>query len=357
MAVTGRNSRASFGIYGTNSWGVATSALNALHVTSDAGMTLSPQFSENETFNQGFYRNASIGDITAPDLTVQMDSRYEDYAYMLEACAMGSPATPVVISSTGGNAYRHVIDLAPSVSGRGITFAVEYGGASFAPFIQELTSARVYGFAEAVGSAGVIQESFRLLGSKPTITSSVNFNSTMASAAVPDFGNKVFRKAGVFRLNAQAAAVSLTAADAVQIEDASFEFTRVNDAPNVFGQDYIIEPADNGFPTVSLSVTFPRMNTVSANSMYTLLQAGGAWKGDLTYTGAAVYTGGASYTKQYQFPYLEPQEITLNLAGANQVKPTVRFIAKEVATAPTGMTGVTRPFRLTRVMANSLIAF
>jgi hypothetical protein len=98
------------------------------------------------------------------------------------------------------------------------------------------------------------------------------------------------------------------------------------------------------------------MNTVSANSMYTLLQAGGAWKGDLTYTGAVI-SGSTTYSKLYQFPYLEPQEITLNLAGANQVKPTVRFVAKEVASAPTGMSGVTRPFRVTRVMANSLIAF
>jgi hypothetical protein len=32
-------------------------------------------------------------------------------------------------------------------------------------------------------------------------------------------------------------------------------------------------------------------------------------------------------------------------------------MAKEVAAAPTGMSGVTRPFRITRVMANSLVAF
>ena len=355
MSVTGRNSRAGFAVYGANSWGVAASVTRALHVTSDAGLTLQPQFSENETFNQGFFRNASVGDITAPDLTLQTDARYEDFNYVLEACAMGSPVAPTVVSSTGGNAYQHIIDLAPSVSGRGITFAVEYGGAGFNPFIQELTSARVYGFSEAVGGAGVITQSFRLLGSKPTITSSINFNSTLASMSVPGFGTKVFRKNGVFRLNAQAGG-SLGAADAVQIEDLSFEFTRVNDAPYVYGQDFIAEPADNGFPTVRVAVTFPRMTTVSANSMYTLLQVGGAWKGDVLYTGALINSA-TSYTKLIQWPYLEPQEITLNLAGAQQVKPTVTFMAKEVAAAPTGMAGVTRPFRITRTMANSLAAF
>lgn len=355
MSVTGRNSRAAFAVYGTNSWGVAASVTRAIHITSDAGLTIAPQFSENETFNQGFYRNAAIGDITAPDLTIQMDARYEDFGYLLEACAMGSPATPTVVSSTGGNAYQHVIDLAPSVSGRGITFAVEYGGAGFSPYVQELTSARVYGFSWSVGGAGVISESFRLLGTKPTITSSVNFNSTLASATVPDFGNKIFRKHGVFRLNAQAGG-SLTSTDAVQIEDASFEFTRVNDAPFVFGSDTIIEPADNGFPTVRLSVTFPRMTTVSANSMYLLLQNGGAWKGDLTFTGSLINSA-TSQAVLYQFPYLELQEFSTPLTGANQVKPTAAFMLKEVASAPTGMSGVTRPFRVTRTMANSAAAF
>lgn len=355
MSVTGRNSRAAFAVYGTNSWNVAASVNKALHLAGDAGLTLQPQFSENETLNQGFYRNASIGDITAPDLTLQMDARYEDFGYVLEACVMGSPAAPVVVSSTGGNAYGHVLDLAPTVSGRGITLAIEYGGAGFSPFVQELTSAKVYGLSEAVGTAGVIQQSFRVLGSKPTITSSVNIPATLAAATVPDFGNKVFRKQGVFRLNAQAGG-SLTAADAVNVETVAWEFARVNDAPFVFGSDTIIEPADAGFPTIRVTATFPRMNTVSANSMYAQLQAGGAWKGDLTYTGANINSSTAA-SKHIQWPYLEPQELTLGLAGAGQVKPSVTFLAKEVASAPTGMSGVTRPFRITRVMANSAVAF
>jgi hypothetical protein len=357
MSVTGRNSRAAFAVYAANSWGVAASVTSALHLKSDAGMALQPQFSENETFNQGFYRNAAIGDITPPDLTLEMDARYEDFAYVLEACCLGSPATPVVVSSTGGNTYRHVIDMAPAVQGRGITLAVQYGGANVTTqLVQELTSAKVYGMSEAVGTAGVITQAFKLLGSKPVIDSTRNVFSTVANATVPDFGNKLFRKQGVFRMNAQSAAVSLTSTHAVEIESLSWEFSRVNDAPFVFGQDFVIDPADNGFPTLSLSVTFPRMTTVSANSMYTALAAGGAWKGDLTYTGAVI-SGGTPYSKLIQFPYLEPQEMTLGLAGAQQVKPTVKFMLKEVAAAPTGMSGVTRPIRITRVMVNSLIAF
>lgn len=355
MSVTGRNSRAGFAIYGANSWGVAASVTRALHVTGDSGLTLQPQFSENETLNQGFFRESAVGDITAPDLTLTMDARYEDFAYQLEACAMGSPSAPTVVSSLGGNAYQHILDLAPSVQGRGITFAVEYGGATFSPFIQELTSAKVYGFSETVGNAGFISQSFRLLGSKPTITSSVNFNSTLASMAVPGFGTRLPRKQGVLRLNAQAGG-SLTANDEVKAETWNFEFTRVNDAPFVFGQDYVVEPLDAGFPTVRATATFPRMTTQAANSMYRQLQAGGAWKGDLTYTGPMLNST-TPYSKVFQMPYLEVRGLTLNLAGGAQVKPSVTFELKEVPAAPTGMAGVTRPFRIIRTMANSLQAF
>jgi hypothetical protein len=355
MSVTGRNSRAGFAIYGTNSWGVAASVTRALHVTGDSGLTLQPQFNENETLNQGFYREAAVGDITAPDLTLQMEARYEDFAYMLEACAMGSPHAPTIVSSTGGNAYQHIIDLAPSVGGRGITFAVEYGGATFSPMIQELTSAKVYGFSETVGNGGFIQQSFRVLGSKPTITSSVNFNSTLASMSVPGFGTRVSRRQGVLRLNAQAGG-SLTATDRVDNETFDFEFSRVNDAPYVYGQDFIVEPLDAGFPTIRAVAQFPRMTTAAANSMYRQLQAGGAWKGDLTYTGALINSS-TYYSRTIQMPYMEVQGLTLNLAGAQQVKPSVTFVLKEVASAPTGMSGVTRPFRVIRTMANSLQAF
>ena len=40
-----------------------------------------------------------------------------------------------------------------------------------------------------------------------------------------------------------------------------------------------------------------------------------------------------------------------------QVKPKAKFRAALASSAPTGMSGVTRPFRLTRVMTQSVVAF
>lgn len=351
MPLTGREANVAFAKFATNSWGVAASVTRGLHLESDAGMTPQPQYVESETFNQGFLSRAEVGDFTAPDLTLTQQGRYEDHAYILEALVMGSPVAPVVVSSTGGNAYRHVIDLSPSVDGLGITLAFRRGDF----YVDELTSAKVYGFSETFGNGGVVQQSFRVLGSKPTNQSSINTNSTVGGATYPGFGSRIFRKHGTFRLNLQSAG-SLVAADEVKVETFNVEVSRPQDAPFVTGQDFIHEPGDNGFPELTARLQFPRMTTVTANSMYRLLSSGTALKADMTYTGALINSA-TPHSKLYQMPYIELQEWAAPLTGANQVKPTATLRLKEVTAAPTGMAGVTRPMRITRVMANSAVAF
>jgi hypothetical protein len=351
MALTGREANVAFAKFATNSWGVAASVTKGVHLESDAGLTPQPQYVESETFNQGFLSRAEVGDFTAPDLTLTQQGRYEDHAYILEALLMGSPAAPTVVSSTGGNAYRHIIDLSPKVDGLGITLAFRRGEL----YTEELTSAKVYGLSETFGTGGVVQQSFRVLGSKPTNQSSINTNSTVGGANYPGFGSRIFRKHGVFRMNLQTAA-SLVAADEIKIESFNLELTRPQDAPFVTGQDFIHEPGDNGFPELVARVQFPRMTTVTANSMYRLLTAGTALKADMTYTGALINST-TSASKLYQMPYVELQEWAAPLTGANQVKPTATLRLKEVTAAPSGMTRVTRPLRITRVMANSAVAF
>lgn len=351
--VTGRTAAIAFAKFATNSWGVAASVTKGAHFDSDGGMTPQPIYVEDESMNQGFRRRGEVGDFTAPDVTFTGRARYEDHHYILEACAMGSPVAPTVVSSQAANslvAYQHILDLSPAINGLGVTVAIDK-----VRFVDELTSAKVYGFSMSFGDGGVLTQAFRLMGSKPTHISSINTRSTVHGASFPDFGNRVFRKHGVLRLNAQAGG-SLVAGDEVKIETFDFEFSRPQDAPFVTGQDYIHEPGDNGFPDPSFRVTFPRMTTPAANSLYGHLTTAAQLKGDFTFSGAFINsTTRASVL--YQFPALEVQEWAAPLSGAAQVKPTATFRLKEVATAPTGMTGVTRPFRVTRIMMNSAAAF
>jgi hypothetical protein len=349
--ITGREARIAFVKFATNSWGVAASVTKGAYFQSDGGLTYQPARVNDEAFGQSFLADGDLGDVAAPDITWTQRARYADYGYILDACAMGSPNAVTISTSAAGQttSWQHVIDLAPSIDGLGITAAIDK-----VQFVDELTSAKVHGFSMAPGEGGVMDKSFKIMGSKTTNISSVNTRSTVNGATFPTLDNRVFRKHGTFRMNKQSAA-GLGASDAVAIESWSMEFERPQDAPHVFGQDFVYEPADNGFPTVKISVTYPRMNTITANSLYAALREDPQWKSDMTFSGSYINSTD-QYTEKYQFPALELDEWTAPLTGANQVKPTATFSAKLAATSPTGMAFV-NPVRLTRIMINSLGAF
>lgn len=349
--VTGRDTAVAFAKFGTNSWGVPASVTKGVLFNTDGGMTYEPAFVEDNAYGQDFLGQAEAGDIASPDLTWTTRDRYEGTEYIFQALAMGSPATVTISTSTSSQttSWKHVFDLAPSIDGLGITAAIDK-----VVFVEELTSAKVYGFSFTTGDGGGIDISFKLMGSKTAIDSTTNTRSTVNGAAFPALRNRLFRKQGVFRMNLQSAG-SLVATDAQTVEKIDFEFSRPQDAPFVFGQDYVIEPGDNGFPEFSINLTYPRMNTVSANSLRTALPAGTVFKADLTFLG--VFINSTDRLKEmYEFPHFELQKWTGVVDGATQSKPTAMFKMKLAPTSPTGMPFV-NPFRLTRIMSNSVHAF
>jgi hypothetical protein len=155
-------------------------------------------------------------------------------------------------------------------------------------------------------------------------------------------------------MNAQSAG-SLTSSDEIKVEQVAWSFERPQDAPFVTNQDYIFEPADNGHPMTKLSITYPRMNTISANSLYQALRDDQTFKADLVSAGALINSTDR-YTFRWQAPALELDEWQATVVGPNQVKPSATFTAKQAATSPNGMAFV-RPFRVTRIMTNSVMAF
>jgi hypothetical protein len=279
-------------------------------------------------------------------------SRYDDHGYILDALAMGSPTAATILTSETGQdtSFQHVIDLASTIDGLGATFAIDK-----VRFVDELTSAKVFGFSESVGDGGVMDRSYRLLGSKPTDISSTNTRSTVADADYPALGNRVFRHQGTFRINLQAAD-SLVAADAVKVESVDISFERPQDAPHVFSQDYVHEPADNGFPVATVRVRYPRMTATSADSLYAALRTNAPFKADLVYLGSFINSTDR-YMRQYEFPQLELDETNgFELNGATQVKPEATFTAKLAATSPANMP-VVNPFRLTLINTKEDDAF
>jgi hypothetical protein len=334
-----------------NSWGTAASVTKGTYFQSDGGMMYQPQRVNDDAFGQAFLSEGDYGNLTAQKLKWPGRARGESNEFVLEALAMGSPQAVTLSSSASGQttSWQHIMDLAPSIDGLVITAAVDMG-----LFVNELTSGKVHGFSWQVGDNGVMDEEFQILGSTATNISSTNINSTVYAAAFPALNDRVFQKQGTFRMNVQSAG-SLTSTNKVDAEQIQFEFQRPQDAPHVFAQDYVYEPADNGFPEVTLTVNYPRMNTVSANSLYQALRSDTTFKADWTFLGAYINSTD-QYKQLFQFPCLELDEWSVKLQGPNQLKPVAKFTAKQAATSPTGMSFI-RPFRLTRVMVNSTVAF
>lgn len=340
--VTGREARMAFALLGLNSWGVAAAVDRGVYFQSTGGMRLQPARVNDEAFGQSFLGAGDLGDVEAPNLTWAGRSRYDDHSFVLDAAVMGSPAAATISTSVSGQttSFLHLIDLAPSTDGLAITAAIDK-----VLFVDELTSAKPYALMEQVGDGGVMDKSYKVLGSKPTNISSINTRSIVNSASFVPLSNRVFRNQGIFRMNVQSGG-SLGASDAVQIESFDFTFERPQDAPHIFGQDYVIAPADNGFPVVQFKVKYPRMTAVSASSLYAALrQQGVVWKCDMTYLGAFINSTDR-YKKLYQFPHVELDETNgFEVEGATQVKPEATFTAKLATSSPSGMPFV-NPFRL-----------
>lgn len=355
MPMTGREATMAFGVLGTNSWGVPTSVTRRVYFESDAGLTSQPAYVDDASFGQTFLGPADVGDFAPIEATLSGQAYYDHADYFLEALAMGSPNAVTVVSSVAANslvAYQHIIDLAPNTNGRAITLATDK-----VQYVEEVTSAKVRGFGLSVGQSGVMQKRITIIGGKSTIGSTVNTRSAVATSALaPSLVNRLFRDQGTWYMNAQAAGSLTPGTDTLaDVTEGSVEFDRPLSPAMVFGSDQTIEPLDGGFPTARINLRFARARTVSTNSFYAALQAGTVMKGRVTFTGTYINST-TQRAWSMEFPHAEVQGHEFSVSGADQAQPSVTLVLKQASTAPTGFSH-TRPFRLTRVTAQSLIAF
>lgn len=353
---TGRTMKMAFAKFGTNSWGVAASVTAGIYFESDGGLQYQPEMIDDPAFNQTFLGDSQPGLVTAPEVSLSGRTRYNDWGYAWEAMLLGSPTAggnANISDSTSGQttSWSHEIDLSGNTDGVGLTYAIDKN-----QYVEEVTSNKVVGWTFANQANGAMQSTFQVLGSKPTNISSVNINSTVGGADFPALGDRVVMQQGTFRINL-AAAGGLAASDAIQAENITLEVSRPQDAPHIFGQDFIAEPADQGYPTVMLTLVRPRMNTPSANSAYAAIRSGEAFKADWTFNGAYINSAD-QYQMLFQFPRLQftSDGFQASAEAVNQVKPQWKLVGKLAATSPTGM-AVVNPMKLTRINANSPGAF
>lgn len=351
--VTGREVKAAYAR--CNTWGTPASVTRQLLISSSDGLDNEVGLIDEDAFSQDFLGEAEVGDSVPRTPELAMQARFEDVDTWV-AAACGSAASPSVVSSVAANslvAYSHTITLAKELT-HFFTGAIMMGDPT--QYVLEVPSFKIRGFSLRTGDNGRMQFGFPIVGNKATYTSSVNINSTVGGARAASLGNRLLRKNGRIRMNVQSGGALGTSdeiAGNTGLRDLALTYTRPMAQDDiVFGGDSIIEPDDDGFAEFMLEVTFPRMNTVSANSLAVGLQAGRIFKGDLRFLGPYINS-----TTQREFllemPALQLATFRAPITGHNQVRPTAQFRLKAASAAPTGMSGLTNPFRIQIVNANS----
>jgi len=203
--------------------------------------------------------------------------RYEGLDTAL-ALIMGIAGVPSQIGTTV--AYENTYNLSTNIDGLFATLAEK----KLAAVVWEYTSVKLHGFKLSGEMNKPVKLSLSAICDRLDRASTTNDATTIAAVTMPDKKNRIImNKNTIFRLNDQDD-IALAAGD--QIFPSSFELTfdRPMDGEAVAGQDGVAEPADNGFPTASLTLKFPRYNTAS-NSFFDDWDAFTSKKMDITFTG------------------------------------------------------------------------
>ena len=113
----------------------------------------------------------------------------------------------------------------------------------------------------------------------------------------------------------------------------------------------IAKPTRTGQPSVTGSFTFPEYD---ANTFRDAYEASTEFKVDLEFCGPLIPGSVENYKVLFQFPRVRILSIPDNsIGGPDRIPNQVLFTAYEAASAPAGMVGVTKPFRIVYQNARS----
>ena len=286
----------------------------------------------DDSLGQPYAENQDQGAIKAEgNLSAYL--RYDSLDVLL-ALAMGSTQAPT--QQGGSAAYSNTIKLADTLDGLFGTLAVNKVVNIF-----EYTAAKIAGFTIKGETGKPLEIEFETLCNDELITSAVNTLGTFANVTYAEKANRALFSQGVFRLNDQSGAGLV---DGDKVSPVSFELSFKRKLKGEYvagGSNKIDEPTNDGLPEIKLKLTLPRY---TATTYLTALGADTRKKMDIVFTGGLI---AATYYRIFklQFPHLA----LINAEAATevgQIKHPLEFECLATATAPTGMTGILKPFQV-----------
>jgi len=285
---------------------------------------------EDEAAISAFEHDIDQGDYSAVDFSLDFDLRFDTLGTLI-AMVMGTAGAPVQQEAT--TAYLHKLQMANSISGIFGTYATEK-----LDKIHVVPSVKPHKLTFNI-AGGIIKLSIGCRGDRVIDDSAIITG--MSSITWADKHNRVLGRQGVFHLNAQTGA-DFAEGDLIHPKSLLLEIERKVDAPYAAGSQYIVEPREPDKPTVKLTLEFNRMD--AANKVYFAdWKAGTEKKANMIFTGGLIETTYYYYFK-FQFPRLKIEDA--EYPDANIIPAKLVLRALEADTAPTGMTGITKPVQI-----------
>jgi len=331
-----------------SAWGTAVACGAADGFLSLAtGIKRDAEVLSDDSLGQYFIAGATPGAVKVEG-AIPRYLRYDGDDLFL-ALFMGTAGVPSV-NSGYASAYDYVYDWAVNTDGLFATFCKHMKN-----YIAEVASLKITGFTIKGETGKPLQISYDAIGNDVITTSVTNTTTTFGNVTIAETGNRLNFGQGVFRMN-DASGIALGSSHV--IAPSSFELTVKRKLTGVYGayktafagnaQDVIDEPTNDGQPEITLKLEFPRHSAVTR-----LDELGNDTrkKCDIVFTGALI-GGTANKTFRLQFPHLMMKSV--DVADASGIiKEPVEYLVLPATAAPTGMTGITNPFRISGTNSRS----
>lgn len=345
MAVNARTTKVGINKATSGSWGTGTAVATAVGagdgflIRDDLGIQLQQGYSFDDSAGQSFIGSVQAGNTEAVRASIPMYLSYADTFYnVLWGAAFGTGGTsPSQVGTT--TAYTNTFEPATSRTGQYFTIVRDKG-----QYIAEVPGAKCTGFELTFGEMGRGELAFNFIGDVEKSDSTINTATQVSALTFPAAGQRAFMRQAVLRLNSQSGGALDSTAE-IKFTALTVRLVETLDELHVGGQATLIEPEITDHVVIEMDVTMPRFDAAS-DDFFAAHRDVSLYKGDLTITGPAI--AGSNYKLLFQFPNLSVPSYQAPVpGGGGNVAPSMKLRALSTTAAPTGMTGVTVPMRLT----------
>ena len=330
--------------------------------------------------------------------------RYEGLDVLL-ALIMGTAGVPTVPNPLYTTTCQNSYVMADNLSGLFATLAM----LKKSDKVFEYPSVKFHQFKLSGEMNAPVKLSVEGIANLLELASAINTDTTMASITYPDKGNRIImNKDTHFWLNDESGA-AVAVGDAIYPSSVELSFNRPMDADLVAGNEDVAEPVGEGFPEITLTLNFPRYNDANdafftdwealtrkkmeiyfKGTQFTAPSAPDDWAADTAYSvddvtkpttlnslwykctvagtshattepvwptdvGDTIVDEGATweciedeywYEFKISLPNLKVIDPDAAISGPGKIPVSLSFKVLGTDTAPTGMTGITKPFQI-----------